>query len=59
MGPEYLLSIPINIFHLYIQLFNERKEQEEFDYKQAQQAKKGENEMPKMVGNSNPKKPSS
>lgn len=42
MSPEYLFEIPIHILHLYIQLFNEKQEEE------ANQAKKmkGGNKTP-------------
>jgi len=36
MGPEYLTSIPINILHLYIEIFNEKKKEEELARKRSQ-----------------------
>lgn len=59
MGPEYLLNIPVHIFHLYIKMFNTKAEDEDAERHRSNMMKKDVNELPKMVGNTIPKKPSS
>lgn len=56
MGPEYLFSVPLNIFYYYVKLFNKKQRDEAFEENAAANANSGE-KMPKMVGNTAPRSP--
>jgi hypothetical protein len=55
MSPEYLFSVPLYIFYYYVKLFNKREREEEEQKRQAEEATKGKDETPKMVGNTVPR----
>jgi hypothetical protein len=56
MSPEYLFSVPLNIFYYYVKLFNKREVQKSFEEKMAMEESNKSDKMPRMTGNTIPKK---